>query len=158
MGHLLAALHSGFGYEQSYESIDIHYCCEFTSHDTLRACQWLTPSPGLEHNKTDGLIISSRTLKPCLLVAWDAGLCSCLRFWVVAPKSRRRSCQALSCFHVCVGVLQVAELDGCPRMGPTFGAMFMSGQKAAHCALNSLRRQRAEEGALPVAEKELVSA
>ena len=39
--------------------------------------------------------------------------------------------------------MQVAELDGCPRMGPTFGAMFMSGQKAAHCALNSLRRQEA---------------
>jgi len=37
--------------------------------------------------------------------------------------------------------MEVAELDGCPRMGPTFGAMFMSGQKAAHCALNSLRRQ-----------------
>jgi len=39
--------------------------------------------------------------------------------------------------------MEVAELDGCPRMGPTFGAMFMSGQKAAHCALNSLRRQEA---------------
>ena len=72
--------------------------------------------------------------------------------------------------------MEVAELDGCPRMGPTFGeadgvcvagragvgwgadragdcgaqkpappppagAMFMSGQKAAHVALNSLHRQ-----------------
>jgi thiamine thiazole synthase len=57
--------------------------------------------------------------------------------------------------------MEVAELDGCPRMGPTFGAMFMSGQKAAHCALNSLRRQRAEEAASPAApavEKDLISA
>ena len=69
-------------------------------------------------------------------------------------------CLTMMHYHVLIfaGVLQVAELDGCPRMGPTFGAMFMSGQKAAHCALNSLRRQRAEEGALPAAEKELVSA
>lgn len=43
--------------------------------------------------------------------------------------------------------MEVAELDGCPRMGPTFGAMFMSGQKAAHVALNSLRRQQAEDAA-----------
>jgi thiamine thiazole synthase len=40
--------------------------------------------------------------------------------------------------------MEVAELDGCPRMGPTFGAMFMSGQKAAHCALASLKRQQSE--------------
>ncbi len=38
--------------------------------------------------------------------------------------------------------MEVAELDGAPRMGPTFGAMFISGQKAAHCALNSLQRCR----------------
>lgn len=43
--------------------------------------------------------------------------------------------------------MEVAELDGCPRMGPTFGAMFMSGQKAAHVALNSLRRQQEREAA-----------
>ncbi len=56
---------------------------------------------------------------------------------------------------------QVAELDGCPRMGPTFGAMFMSGQKAAHCALASLARQRAAAGPVELefeARKELVAA
>jgi len=52
--------------------------------------------------------------------------------------------------------MEVAELDGCPRMGPTFGAMFMSGQKAAHCALNSLRRQEALQQDL--ASKKLASA
>mmetsp|Transcript_30021 Transcript_30021/g.52705 ORF Transcript_30021/g.52705 Transcript_30021/m.52705 type:complete len:340 (+) Transcript_30021:38-1057(+) len=34
--------------------------------------------------------------------------------------------------------MEVAELAGTPRMGPTFGAMMISGQKAAHCALQSL--------------------
>ena len=34
--------------------------------------------------------------------------------------------------------MEVAEMSGCPRMGPTFGAMMISGQKAAHVALQKL--------------------
>jgi len=34
--------------------------------------------------------------------------------------------------------MEVAELYGTPRMGPTFGAMMVSGQKAAHLALESI--------------------
>ena len=49
--------------------------------------------------------------------------------------------------------MEVAEVDGCPRMGPTFGAMFMSGQKAAHCAMNSLKRQAAAAKAAKPAKK-----
>ena len=39
---------------------------------------------------------------------------------------------------VVVGGMELAELDGHSRMGPTFGAMAMSGVKAAHEALRAL--------------------
>lgn len=43
--------------------------------------------------------------------------------------------------------MEVSEMYGCPRMGPTFGAMLYSGRKAAHVAMNSLRRRKMmEEG------------
>ena len=55
--------------------------------------------------------------------------------------------------------MEVAEVDGCPRMGPTFGAMFMSGQKAAHCAMNSLKRQAAAaKTAAPASKKAAIAA
>ncbi|XP_030541519.1 thiamine thiazole synthase, chloroplastic [Rhodamnia argentea] len=42
--------------------------------------------------------------------------------------------------------MEVAEIDGAPRMGPTFGAMMISGQKAAHLALKSLGLPNAVDG------------
>lgn len=39
--------------------------------------------------------------------------------------------------------MEVAEVRGCNRMGPTFGAMLMSGQKAANLALQALQRSSA---------------
>nr|XP_043619469.1 thiamine thiazole synthase, chloroplastic [Erigeron canadensis] len=44
--------------------------------------------------------------------------------------------------------MEVAEIDGSPRMGPTFGAMMISGQKAAHLALKSLGLPNALDGTL----------
>lgn len=44
--------------------------------------------------------------------------------------------------------MEVAEIDGAPRMGPTFGAMMISGQKAAHLALKSLGLPNALDGTL----------
>eukprot|EP00897_Mesotaenium_endlicherianum_P002782 jgi/Mesen1/2531/ME000161S01581 len=42
--------------------------------------------------------------------------------------------------------MEVAEVDGAPRMGPTFGAMMISGQKAAHLALKALGLPNAIDG------------
>ncbi|XVE80313.1 hypothetical protein DITRI_Ditri14bG0129700 [Diplodiscus trichospermus] len=42
--------------------------------------------------------------------------------------------------------MEVSEIDGSPRMGPTFGAMMISGQKAAHLALKSLGLPNALDG------------
>eukprot|EP00252_Welwitschia_mirabilis_P009940 TRINITY_DN228_c0_g1_i1.p1 TRINITY_DN228_c0_g1~~TRINITY_DN228_c0_g1_i1.p1 ORF type:complete len:355 (+),score=13.35 TRINITY_DN228_c0_g1_i1:284-1348(+) len=44
--------------------------------------------------------------------------------------------------------MEVAEIDGSPRMGPTFGAMMVSGQKAAHLALKSVGMPNALDGTL----------
>eukprot|EP00775_Hariotina_reticulata_P006672 gene6672-6896_t len=57
--------------------------------------------------------------------------------------------------------MELSEVDGSPRMGPTFGAMFVSGQKAAHVALAALRRKQAaaasKKAAAPAAKEALAA-
>ncbi|XP_065862272.1 thiamine thiazole synthase 2, chloroplastic [Euphorbia lathyris] len=53
--------------------------------------------------------------------------------------------------------MEVAEIDGAPRMGPTFGAMMISGQKAAHLALRALGLPNALDGTFTM-QPELVLA
>ncbi|CAI5475538.1 unnamed protein product [Closterium sp. Yama58-4] len=56
--------------------------------------------------------------------------------------------------------MEVAEVDGAPRMGPTFGAMMVSVQKAAHLALKALGLPNEVDGSVSAlsARPELVLA
>ncbi|KAI3982200.1 hypothetical protein MKX01_019106 [Papaver californicum] len=42
--------------------------------------------------------------------------------------------------------MEVAEIDGAPRMGPTFGDMMISGEKAAHLAVKALGQPNVIDG------------
>lgn len=48
--------------------------------------------------------------------------------------------------------MEVAEVDGAPRMGPTFGAMYVSGVKAAQVTLDLLRKDEATASKITVKE------
>ncbi len=54
--------------------------------------------------------------------------------------------------------MEVAELAGSPRMGPTFGAMYISGFAGAHLALNALQKQSAGSSSSKAGERDVAHA
>lgn len=53
--------------------------------------------------------------------------------------------------------MEVAEITGAPRMGPTFGAMFESGRKAAALAINAVEKYSVGHKPAPSAAKQFVA-
>ncbi|KAG1676836.1 hypothetical protein FOA52_010345 [Chlamydomonas sp. UWO 241] len=54
-----------------------------------------------------------------------------------------------------VAGMELATLDGSARMGPTFGAMFISGQKAAHIAVHVMAKREAAKAKSAAAVKSM---
>lgn len=53
--------------------------------------------------------------------------------------------------------MEVAEITGAPRMGPTFGAMFESGRKAAALSIQALEKYSKDYVPAPSAKKVMAS-
>jgi cysteine-dependent adenosine diphosphate thiazole synthase len=53
--------------------------------------------------------------------------------------------------------MEVAEITGAPRMGPTFGAMFESGRKAAALAIEAVEKYSVGHVPAPSAQKQMVA-
>jgi cysteine-dependent adenosine diphosphate thiazole synthase len=52
--------------------------------------------------------------------------------------------------------MEVAEITGAPRMGPTFGAMFESGRKAAALAIDAVEKYSPSYQPAPSAANQMV--